>query len=338
MATNLFEVRIKGKTCFVPSGQIEGSTTVVHGKWLKIASVHDEEWLEGPLVKDPGKHVSEMRRLKLKADLFTFAQRIPDCRPKYAYRHEMDNVAALPITTFAEWWEKRLPQESRKNVRRAGRRGVTVRTVPLDDRLVEGITEIYNETPVRQGVPFGHYGKNFATVKKEVSTLMDHCEFLGAYLGEELIGFVKLAYLGPVASILHIVSKEQHYDKRPTNALLAKAVEVCCERGKSFLIYGKYIYGNKTGSSLTEFKHRNGFEQMLFPRYYIPLTLKGRICLRLGFHRGLLGNLPPSLIALLLRARSWFVSLAVRSAKPKPPLSINPAEDQLAAGQTRQPQ
>ena len=45
------------------------------------------------------------------------------------------NSAAIPITNFNDWWEKRLPQETRKNVRRASRRGVTTRVVSMDGVL-----------------------------------------------------------------------------------------------------------------------------------------------------------------------------------------------------------
>ena len=95
-----------------------------------------------------------------------------------------------------------------------------------DDKLVCGIREIYNEVPIRDGRPFPHYGKKFDTVKREVTTMPDRSEFLGAYCGEELIGFIKLIHMGKLSSILHIVSKRAHYDKRPTNSLLAAAVEV----------------------------------------------------------------------------------------------------------------
>jgi len=274
----------------VPSAQVDGHTVIATGKWVKTARVHDEEWTSGQIVKAPSDFIGRMKEQGLRADVFTFAQKVPDGEPKYPGYYEMDNVAVVPLTTYEDWWEKRIPQESRKNVRRAARRGVTVKAVELDDELIRGITEIYNETPIRQGVPFGHFGKSFDTVKKEASTLMDRSEFIGAYFQNELIGFIKLVYMGELSSILHIVSFNRHYDKRPTNALLAKAVEISCQRGKSFLIYGKYIYGNKSVSSLTEFKHRNGFEKMIFPQYYIPLTIKGRLFLKLGFHRGPAGN------------------------------------------------
>jgi len=71
-------------------------------------------------------------------------------------------------------------------------------------------------------------------------------------------------------------------------------------------MYCNYIY-NDPKSSLTEFKRRNGFEQVLLPRYYIPLTLKGKIALRLGLHRGLVQRIPKAVLSQLLKIRnSWY--------------------------------
>jgi len=109
-----------------------------------------------------------------------------------------------------------------------------------------------------------------------------------------------------VASTIMLLSKMQHYDKRPSNALIAKAVEVCEQQGFSFLTYWNYIY-NDPNSSLTEFKRRNGFEQLLVPRYYIPLTVKGKIALSLGLHRELASHIPKPLLSQLLKLRnSWY--------------------------------
>jgi hypothetical protein len=270
-----------------------------------MAVVHDENWVAGEVVKDPEAALAQIKEQGLKADYFTFPQRLPDVEPKYKYRMEWDNVAAIPLSAYAEWWEKRIPQESRKNVRRSVKRGVVVRTVPLDDQLIQGITEIYNETPIRQGKPFPKYGQDFQTVKKDVSQILDRSEFICAYYKDELIGFVKLVYLGKVASILSINSKNSHFDKRPTNALMAKTVEVSCEKGMSHLLYGRYDYGNKTSSPLTEFKRRNGFEKIPLPRYYVPLTVKGNVFLKLNLHRGLLNLLPGGLLDFLVKVRAW---------------------------------
>jgi len=208
-------------------------------------------------------------------------------------------------------WEG-LPQESRKHVRKSVKLGVQVRVVECDDEFAKGVTAIYNETPFRQGRPFSKYHYDLQTVKSELVQLRERSEYIGAYLNDTLIGFIKIVYLGPVASILSILSRADQYDKKVTNALLAKAVEVSCAKSKTHLLYGAYVYGNKTSSPMTEFKRRNGFVQILVPRYYIPLTFKGRICYRLGIHRGLIGILPEPLIGRLQKLRTSLLGVRTR--------------------------
>ena len=87
------------------------------------------------------------------------------------------------------------------------------------------------------------------------------------------MGFLKLVYRGDVAAVLQLNSKTAHYDKRPANALLTKAVELCVARGISHLTYGLFNYGNKGDTPLREFKMRHGFREMLVPMYYVPLTV-----------------------------------------------------------------
>src|SRR5262249_29878333 len=125
--------------------------------------------------------------------------------------------------------------------------------------------------------------------------------------GNELVGFIKMVYMGEIAGILQLLCKKRHYDKRPANALLARAVELCHKKGLKYLIYGQYIYGNKSDSSLTEFKRRNGFEQILIPRYYMPLTVKGKIAFQAGLHHGLKQLLPKSTLDFAIKLRSmWY--------------------------------
>ncbi len=299
------EIRISGKTLYVPSTEICGRTVVVTGKWIKTAQIKDEELVQGVPVEDPESFITKLKESELKADVFTFTQRPPEIIPKYDYRFEWDNWAAVPTTCFKDWWENRLPQESRKNVRRAAKRGVVVRVVPFDDDLVKGIHKIYNETPIRQGKRFWHFGKDLDTLRRELATYLDRSEFIGAYWNKELIGFLKMVYVGRVATLFHIISMNEHYDKRPMNALIAKAVEFCEQKGTSHFIYGQFVYGNKHQSSLLEFKRRNGFEQINFPRYYVPLTVKGRLLVRLKLYKGLGGLVPEPILQTVLSSRAW---------------------------------
>ena len=316
MAVTYVETRVRGKNLHVPSAEIEGRTVIVKGRWFKIASVRDEELTEGELVKNPESFIAALKKSGLKADVLTFFQRLPDVKPKFPYSVEWENYAVVPVTTFEAWWEK-LPQEARKNTRRAAKRGVVVKSVPFDDELARGIHKICNESPVRQGRRFWHYGKDFETVKREYSTFMERSEFIGAYFEGELIGFIKMTHVDRLAYILGILALNSHYDKRPMNALLAKAMEVCAQKNVGWLVYAYYRYGNKKHSSLAEFKRRNGFEQVEFPRYYIPLTMMGRIYAGLRLYRGAVGLIPGPILNLLLTMRRSLLESAGKTAVPQ---------------------
>ncbi len=312
------EIRIAGKTLYVPSAEICGRTVVVTGNWFRRAAVKDEDLVEGAIVEDPIHFLKEFKKTSLRADTLTFAQRIPDTIPRYPYHIRWENWAVVPITSFDEWWEK-LPQETRKNVRRAGKRGVSVKVAHFDDDFVKGIQGIYNETPIRQGRRFWHYGKDFETVRRESSTYLDRSDFLGAYFTDELIGFIKIVYVDRLATLIHILSKNAHQDKRPINAMLAKAVEVCANKGVAQLIYGKYIYDGNENSLLTEFKRRNGFEEIKYPRYFVPMTAKGTAAIRLGLYNGVKALIPSRAADLLrdLRSKLYVRRYSARETVPQ---------------------
>ncbi len=307
-ATTTIEVSVKGKWGRVPALSVSGKNLIVRGKWIRKAIVDAEEWLESE-VEDPElciRGLKEQKSTELCADIFSFTQKLPATSPKYSYSMEWHSVAAIRITTFKEWWEG-LPQETRKNVRRSQKRNVVIAVKSFDEELIKGIVEVNNDSPVRQKIPFAHYGKTFEQVKKDQSSFLDRSDFICAYTGSELIGFMKIVYRGQVASILQILPRASHYDKRPANALIAKAVELCEAKGMLYLTYGMFNYGNKRDSPLRDFKIRNGFEEILVPKFFVPLTTWGSLCVKMKLHRGLLGILPHSVIAAVLRARgTWY--------------------------------
>ena len=226
---------------------------------------------------------------------------------------EEEIAAALPITTYEHWWKECTEYSVRKAVNKAKKSGVDTRVIEFNDRFVTGVCQIYAESRARQGRAFWHYNKDFQTVKKELETYLDRSVYLGAYLENELIGSMKITYVGPTAAIMQIFCSQSHFDKRPNNALIAKAVEVCERDRKSHLIYGSFVY-NDLNTTLTEFKRRHGFEPFPLPRYYVPLTLKGTFARMAGLHRGFAGSIPP---ALLMRYRmiraAWYARAAKRA-------------------------
>lgn len=310
MSLRVAETTVEGKWVRVPAFDYKGKSIIAKGSWLRLAQLLDEAWLDTEL-EDPelcAKLLQSQRQGGLRADILTFAQKLPVTTPKYDYYSEWDSIAAIQTSSFREWWEG-LPRESRKNVRRSQKRGVKVFVKPMDSQLIHGIMAVNDECTVRQGKRNRHYGKTFEEVKKDHSSFVDRCEYICAYVGEELIGFVWLIYRGEIASILQIVTKASHRDKRPANALITKAVELCELKGLLYLTYGMFNYGNKKQNSLREFKERNGFSGVLVPRFYIPLTPWGKFCMKAKLHRGLIGILPHAAIMAGTRIRSMYYDL-----------------------------
>lgn len=303
--TKISEIYVRGKWVAAPALVVDDKSIVVRGKWLKTAVIRSEEWLETE-VQDPERCIRLLRMQGSpvgRADIFTFTQMPTQTTPKYDYPMEWDSVAAIRLVSLKEWWEG-LPQATRKNVRRSQKRGVVVTVKQFDDGVVAGLVAINNESPVRQGERNVQYGKTFEQVKKDHSSFLDRSDIVCAYFGHELVGFLKMVYRGKVASILNLLPSARHDDKRPANALISEAVELCAAKGVSHLTYGMFNYGNKHDSPLREFKIRNGFGEILVPRYYVPLTTWGAVCMKLRLHRGLIGILPHKVITAGIRARA----------------------------------
>jgi hypothetical protein len=286
----------------------------ISGRLLRIARLDAELY---HFLSNPEPVIDRLRNSTDHIDIFTFMQGLPETGPKFMYPMEWDNLAVLPVSTYENWWNKQIRSITKNRAKQAEKKGVVIREVQFDEKLAGGIWEIYNECPIRQGRRFRHYGKDQETVYREASTYLDDSTFIGAYLGEELIGFIKMvADEGRVqAGLMNILSKMQHKDKAPTNALLAQAVRSCANQGIAYLVYNNYSYGSKQHDGLSEFKERNGFKRVDVPRYYVPLTHFGGFALRMGFHHRLADRFPESIAGRLRELRkSWYMR-GVHSSK-----------------------
>lgn len=285
----------------------------IEGTFLRVARLHGDKYC---FLDDPASFIEELRTCGHRIDLFTFLQRVAEPSPKYPYPMEWDNFAALPVSTYEHWLSKQIRFAPRGRLRQAEKKGVSVREIPLDDVLIRGIWEIYNESPVRQGKRFPHYGMKLERVRGYAGTFLDRSIFVGAFLAGRLIGFAKLTMdeTATQAGLMHILSMAAHRDKCPTNALLAQAVRSCAERHVKYLVYANFAYGNKQRDSLSDFKERNGFQRIDVPRYYIPLTTTGRIAFRLGLHHKLIERLPESIITKLRDYRAGWYSRKLQSS------------------------
>jgi hypothetical protein len=235
-------------------------------------------------------------------DIFTFIERrwhhtIPN--PPKSWIKADDNIAILQVPSYDEWW-KNIGKKTRNMVRKAKKSGITTKVSEADAKLAEGMWKIYNETPIRQGRAFPHYGVQLKTVKRRVSSAKNST-FIGSYVGNELAGFIQLVHGDNITITSQILSLQKHWDKAVNNALLAKAIEVCANQQVKWLMYGRM--GNHP--SLDRFKQSNGFTRFSLTRYYIPLTKKGKIATKLGLHKEVKDALPQRIKYLLIPIYNW---------------------------------
>lgn len=295
----------------VPAICMDNVVVVIRGKFLKVAEIFDEYWLQADTLPDPNSVLLQLREIDRKPDLFTFAQRVPDTKPLFGFHMEWDNIAVIPVSSHDAWMRGQISSASRRNIRASEKKGVVVRANPYDEKYIHGIMSIYNESPVRGGRRFWHYGKDFTAVQQENGTYRERSTFLGAYFQDEMIGYMKIVWDTHSAAIMQILSKMEFREKRPNNALLSEAVRLCSERQIPYLLYERFVYGTKTDSSLTRFKRENGFVRMDLPRYYVPLTSKGSLSLKLGLHKDLKDMIPQWLQSRLLQIRDRYCASRV---------------------------
>jgi len=235
-------------------------------------------------------------------DIFTFIERrwcnTISNPPRFWFKTE-DNIALLRVATYGEWWKK-VGKKTRNMVRKAKKNNVKTEVVEPSVKLSESIWKIYNETPIRQDRPFPHYGISVQTVSR-IMFSAKNSTFIGAFLKDELAGFIQLERDQKIAIISQILSLQKHSNKAVNNALIARAVEVCANKKSEWLMYGRI--GNHP--SLDRFKQSNGFTRFPLIRYYVPITSKGRIARKIGLHRELKDVLPQPIKHSLIPLYNW---------------------------------
>lgn len=222
-------------------------------------------------------------------DVYSFIERSwlgENIRPLSSWVKDKDNIALLSLASYDEWLAK-VGKKTRNMIRKAEKSGVQTCIVEPNEKLAKGIWQIYNETPIRQGRAFPHYGASLESVTDGVLAAKE-CIFIGAYFEGALVGFIQLMLATNFAVISQILSLQKHWDKAVNNALIAKMVEVCSDRGIKYVMYGRM--GNHP--SLDSFKQSNNFEECVFSRYFIPLSKKGWLAIKLHLHKPLKDTLP----------------------------------------------
>jgi hypothetical protein len=235
-------------------------------------------------------------------DIFTFIERkwcysVP--KPSNSWVRAKDNIALLQVATYDCWW-KNIGKKTRNMIRKAEKSGLKTEIVEPNQKLAEGVWRIYNETPIRQERAFPHYGVSIQTVTGSVLSAQN-CTFIGAFFQDELAGFIQLVHGDNIAIVSQILSLQKFWNMAVNNALVARTIEVCADKGIRWIMYGRM--GNHP--SLDKFKQSNGFASFPLTRYYVPITRKGRIAAKVGLHREIKDALPQSIKYLLIPVYNW---------------------------------
>ncbi len=266
----------------------------VSGRILKIARLR-HEWFE--YLDDPVAFVKEAKSARV-ADILTFLQEAHVERPRLPYQAEPASASVLAFKSFDDWW-KNLNFKARNKARKAQKSGVEMRPAKLDDDFVRGVEIIYNEAPLRQGRKFVHYGKDFATIKHDLSSFPECTFFVGAYHENRLVGFMKLFEGDRILRTVHIIATFADRDKCVMDALIAKAVEAASQKNIFHLHYGDWAH-----RGLGAFREKFGFERHDCPRYHVPLNLRGELALKAGLQHPWRERIPQPLKDRLVGARN----------------------------------
>lgn len=252
--------------------------------------------------------VEKLREIDV--DVFTFIERKWNkeiLNPSRSWIKTTDNVALLKLSKYEDWWTA-IGKKTRNMIRKAKKSGVITKVATANEELAKGIWKIYNEQPIRQGRSFPHYGVALARVRNNVLS-SKKSTFIGAFVKDELAGFIQLVHGDNITIISQILSLQKHWDKAVNNSLVAKSIEICANQQENWLMYGRM--GNHP--SLDKFKQNNGFAKISLVRYYLPLTAKGKLAAKLRLHREFKDVLPQSIKYKLIPLYNW----ANRTRKPK---------------------
>lgn len=295
-----WDTLIKGQPARIECMDILGQRYALSRGTVSILSLEDE-WYED--INDPLAVIEELRVSQgFKPDVLTFWQRLPETEPTFHFSVEWEDVAALKIESYEHWWNQQIKGTTRNMIRKSQKAGIVIRESLFDDDFVKGMCRVFNETSVRQGRRFWHYGKDHITIRQQFSRKLFRERLIGAYWEDQMVGFAMLGNATRYGVLGQIISMITHRNKAINNALIAKTVEVCANQHLEYLVYGYW-----SDSSLSDFKRHSGFEQVRLPRYFVPITARGHLATKLGAHRGWKALLPEGIKRKLKQWRSqWY--------------------------------
>lgn len=230
-------------------------------------------------------------------DLFSFIERTflkQATLQKYGFYSCPETIGLLHFEDF-DVWCKTLPSRERNLIKKAERIGLKTVVADIDEEFILSAQKIYNETPMRQGRRYSGFGITTEDIRKKFENLQSS-KVIGAYYDNQLIGLTWVEFGDQVAAMMSFLSLISYRNKNPNNAMIAYAVKLCTEKGYKYLTYGNMGYN----PGLDFFKKNNGFRRVAVPRYFMPLTFKGQMAVKLNLCRSMERSFSPTLTKALV--------------------------------------
>lgn len=277
-----------------------GATILAPRRRWGVAMLLDEDYLDGPLV-EVGALREALRGLENPPMALRCSSLAHLDTASGDGAVEWDNRSCLTLSQPQSWVKKQVAKDVREGLRRARREGVEVREIPFDEESFEAIATLFNETPIRQGKRYWHYGKSARQIGEELSPLAGRSVFVGAFLGARLVGFSQIVRLERLRILrtVHVLGSVQAKRVRPVSAMIEWMVQYGWEQGFERLVYGKHNYGGSPNDTLAAFKSRHGFRLTPLRVDYHPLSPWGAWFLAAGLHRSPREMIPAELVHTL---------------------------------------
>src|ERR1700740_1227563 len=115
----LTSAEVCGKT--VAMMTIDDLAISISGHRLRMGKVRDEPY---ECLKHSEKLVEKLRREPDRPDLFTFMQPVGEQQPQHPFNYEWESLAVLKISSYQDWWKKKIRTHTRNHIRKAQKKGV----------------------------------------------------------------------------------------------------------------------------------------------------------------------------------------------------------------------
>ena len=189
----------------------------------------------------------------------------------------------LPLMReFSYIWTNKFNKKARNLVKKFKKSNGIVKVLdrPLD--YINEIMEVNLSAPIRQGRPMPpSYTNREIVIKSLEASLKEkkgHLKVYGAFIHDKLVAYSYVVEHNGYAYISRFLTHTKYFKYAVSNGLISAIIEDLCNRNIEVVQYG---YWSRHHKGVNHFLKQHGFERGKVEAYYIPLSRKGRLALRI---------------------------------------------------------